>query len=359
MLAVTIAEHGDQVLVSVATISSVHLLKFPHPNRLQQKSHDDTQAFAIFHEATVQQIGARDQSLFHVIGHAATPSKIFNEFFCFVFFSNAYSIVLYRSSHSAYGRMLVERKRSRCLFLAGLSNQFDVVSYAQWQRPNNIGRTQRTVHCAAHFFEHHRSVAVGFWLNKSYDVCCVLIYCVCCFSFGAHFCRGKGGAMTDSQYATSLIFNELDDVVFLYGLYRDDNVRMWSSRSGQCVATVNCVQNIHEQRLLGCELMVQQLCFTIFIYFFFNLTLDFMRITAQTNTLRRASSTLICAFLCASSGSEFVTIRTINDGGNYTMHRLDLVPAPEFDLVEFDVNENRIWGLWCNSQGEITQFFGR
>lgn len=191
VLAVTIAEHGDQVLVSVATISSVHLLKFPHPNRLQQKSHDDTQAFAIFHEATVQQIGARDQSLFHVIGHAATPSKIFNEFFCSVFFSNAYSIVLHRSSHSAYGRMLVERKRSRCLFLAGLSNQFDVVSYAQWQRPNNIGRTERTVHCAAHFFEHHRSVAVGFWLNKSYDVCCVSIYCVFFFFWRAFLQRQR------------------------------------------------------------------------------------------------------------------------------------------------------------------------
>lgn len=74
--------------------------------------------------------------------------------------------------------------------------------------------------------------------------------------------------------------------------------------------------------------------------------------SAQTNTLRRASSTMICAFLCLSTGSEFVTIRTEPDGlTGYSLQRIDLIPAPEFDLVEFDVNENRIWGLWCNSQG--------
>lgn len=63
---------------------------------------------------------------------------------------------------------------------------------------------------------------------------------------------------------------------------------------------------------------------------------------------------MICAFLCSSHGSEFVTIRTFNEGNNsYVMQRLDLVPAPDFDLVEFDLNEFRIWGLWCNSQGEF------
>lgn len=35
------------------------------------------------------------------------------------------------------------------------------------------------------------------------------------------------------------------------------------------------------------------------------------------------------------------------------MQRVNVVPAPEFDLIEFDVNVNRIWGLWCNSQGEF------
>lgn len=76
------------------------------------------------------------------------------------------------------------------------------------------------------------------------------------------------------------------------------------------------------------------------------------KLSAQTNTLRRVSADTICAFLCSSTGSEFVTLRTISNGGsNYSLQQIDFIPAPEFDLVEFDINENRIWGLWCNSQG--------
>lgn len=135
--------------------------------------------------------------------------------------------------------------------------------------------------------------------------------------------RGKGSG-ADSQYATSLIFNELNGLAFLYGLYRDDNIRMWSVKTSQCVSVVNCVQNSHEARLQG----------------------------SQTNSLRRASASMICAFLCYSTGSEFMTIRTTTDeSSNYIMQRIDMIPAPEFDLVEFDINEYRIWGLWCNSQG--------
>lgn len=48
-----------------------------------------------------------------------------------------------------------------------------------------------------------------------------------------------------------------------------------------------------------------------------------------------------------------MTIRTENEGNGYAMHRIDLIPAPEFDLIEFDINKQRIWGLWCNSQGEF------
>lgn len=75
--------------------------------------------------------------------------------------------------------------------------------------------------------------------------------------------------------------------------------------------------------------------------------------SAQHNLLRRAGPNVLCAFLCNASGSEFVTIRIESDGNGFVMHRIDLIPAPEFDLIEFDINEQRIWGLWCNSQGEF------
>lgn len=78
-------------------------------------------------------------------------------------------------------------------------------------------------------------------------------------------------------------------------------------------------------------------------------TLSFV---AQNNLLRSSSPGALCAFLCNSGSSKFVTIRTIREASGYSLQSVNTIPAPEFDLVEFDVNENRVWGLWCNSQGE-------
>lgn len=33
------------------------------------------------------------------------------------------------------------------------------------------------------------------------------------------------------------------------------------------------------------------------------------------------------------------------------MTRTNMIPAPQYDLVDFEINDTRIWGLWCNSQG--------
>lgn len=62
---------------------------------------------------------------------------------------------------------------------------------------------------------------------------------------------------------------------------------------------------------------------------------------------------MLCAFLCSARGSEFVTIRVVNDGTSTTLQQINVIPSQEFDLIEFDVNHKRIWGLWCNSQGEF------
>lgn len=62
---------------------------------------------------------------------------------------------------------------------------------------------------------------------------------------------------------------------------------------------------------------------------------------------------MLCAFLCNANGSEFVTVRVNNDQGTFTLQQIDVISAPEFDLIEFDVNAKRIWGLWCSSQREF------
>lgn len=77
ILSVSIAEHNEKVIVLVATVSSVHYLKFAHPNRLQ-KNLDETQSYSVFHGACTGQT-TRDPSsaYFHVINQSSAPSNIF------------------------------------------------------------------------------------------------------------------------------------------------------------------------------------------------------------------------------------------------------------------------------------------
>lgn len=76
ILSVSIAEHNDKVIVLVATVSSIHTLKFAYPNRFQ-KNQDETQSFSVFHGACTGQ-AARDPtaSFFHVINQSTAPSEL-------------------------------------------------------------------------------------------------------------------------------------------------------------------------------------------------------------------------------------------------------------------------------------------
>lgn len=117
ILAVSIAEIDENLVVLVATVSSIHQLKFSNPHRIH-KTHDETQSFSVFHEASTQTSRDPSASLFYVIGHAATPSKAAGRnclrleciFMC-----------CFRSSDTAYGRLHIERNRQRSIFRTCLS----------------------------------------------------------------------------------------------------------------------------------------------------------------------------------------------------------------------------------------------
>lgn len=53
-----------------------------------------------------------------------------------------------------------------------------------------------------------------------------------------------------------MVFGVFDGIVYLYGLYRDDHIRMWSIKTGQCVSMVNCVPNDLETRTHGCKELI-------------------------------------------------------------------------------------------------------
>lgn len=50
-----------------------------------------------------------------------------------------------------------------------------------------------------------------------------------------------------------MVFGVIESIVYLYGMYRDDHIRMWSAKTGQCVSVVNCVPNNSETRARGCK----------------------------------------------------------------------------------------------------------
>lgn len=72
ILAVSIAESQNNILVLVATVSSLHQLKFVSPQNYP-KSHDDAQSFSIFHGAG-QHSRDPSASFYHVINQVSASS---------------------------------------------------------------------------------------------------------------------------------------------------------------------------------------------------------------------------------------------------------------------------------------------
>lgn len=78
ILAVSIAENNDNIVVLVATVVSLHQLKFTQVRQFS-KSHEETQSFSIFHGVCTGQT-TRDPttSLFYVINQHSASSKLKN-----------------------------------------------------------------------------------------------------------------------------------------------------------------------------------------------------------------------------------------------------------------------------------------
>lgn len=125
----------------------------------------------------------------------------------------------------------------------------------------------------------------------------------------------------------SMIFKVIDYQLYLYALYRDDQIRMWSVKKGNCVGSVHILQEYGEQRIQG----------------------------SQCDTLCSGPENSICAFLNFSSGGcEFKTFETFSEpNGTFILSLAATIPAPQFDLVDYQLVKNRIWALWCNSDGEF------
>lgn len=78
--------------------------------------------------------------------------------------------------------------------------------------------------------------------------------------------------------------------------------------------------------------------------------------SAQNNILKKSTtSNTICVYLSYGGFSEFQLFRPIweDDSNSLTIAPTSLLNAPQHDLVDFELTEERLWGLWSNSEGDM------
>lgn len=56
-----------------------------------------------------------------------------------------------------------------------------------------------------------------------------------------------GRTKQDNNAGTSLVFDQMDGQVVVYILHRDCNIRMWSTKTGQCLASLNILNENEEK----------------------------------------------------------------------------------------------------------------
>jgi Nucleoporin Nup120/160 len=78
-------------------------------------------------------------------------------------------------------------------------------------------------------------------------------------------------------------------------------------------------------------------------------------VLAQNNILKKSTtSTTICIFLSYANSSEFQLFKPTWDGSNnFSIVHTNLITAPQFDLIDFELSDQKLWGLWCNSEGDM------
>lgn len=67
-------------------------------------------------------------------------------------------------------------------------------------------------------------------------------------------------------------------------------------------------------------------------------------------------SSTLCIYSTFSIGSgefQFYNPTWDNVNKTFSIALATIVTAPQFDLVHFEMNDQKIWGLWCNSTGDM------
>lgn len=204
VLAVHINESEDNVTILVATISNIHRLQFVHPRRnigVNGEQNDNS----IF--STVTQDSVKEPTSFYTISNLLAQNV-----------PHSASCYLSPTSEDAY--FAVAHTNHLLLFQMNcFSGQTGITELKNFQMLPRL------------------------------------------FSNLTDAIRGKSN-VNDSKYVTSIVFDTLGGENVLYALYRDNNIRMWSTRTGQCLFTLNIFKDIEDRRSQGSKLHIDSSVFT-------------------------------------------------------------------------------------------------
>lgn len=193
ILSVYINESEKNVTVLVTTVSNIHRLQFVHPRR-NIGSNGEQNENSIF--STFTQESAKDPTTFFTIS----------------------SLLAQNVPHSA------------SCYLSPTSEE----AYFAVAHTNHLLLFQMSC------FNGHTTVTE----LKNFQMLPRI------FSNFSDAIRGKSN-VNDSNYVNSLVFDNIGGETVLYALYRDNNIRMWSARTGQCLFTLNIFKENEERRSQG------------------------------------------------------------------------------------------------------------
>lgn len=193
ILSVHISETQDFVMILVATISNIHRFQFTHP-RQNIGSNGEQNENSIF--SSINQEIVKDPTSFYTISNLLAQNV-----------PHCASCYLSPTSEEAY--------------------------FA-------IAHTNHLLLFQMNSFTGHTGVTE----LKNFQILPKI------FSNFTDVIRGKSN-VNDSNYATSIVFDTIGGENVLYALYRDNNIRMWSTRTGQCLFTINIFRDNDDRRSQG------------------------------------------------------------------------------------------------------------
>jgi hypothetical protein len=195
ILAVHISETLDHVVILVTTISNIHRFQFTHPRKSIGMNGEQSEN-SIFYAITQESV--KDPSSFYTISNMLAQNV-------------PHSAACYLSPNSEDAYFAVAHTNHLLLF------QMNCFS-------GHTGMTEL----------------------KNFQIFPKI------FTNITDVIRGKNN-VNDGNYVTSLVFDTVSGENVLYALYRDSNIRMWSTRTGQCLYTLNAIQNQDEKKQQGSE----------------------------------------------------------------------------------------------------------